>query len=345
MSQPSGANISRKKQILDIPGRICLFGDKVDLIGKPVIAATLNKFMHFKISQRDDKMVHLSSREYPGEDETFSIDDNGSIMKFDNHLRFWHACLKVLLDHGFKFDQGFTIQAWTDLPIGAGLSTSAASSVGFISALNVLFGLKLTGMQIAEYAYNAEHDVLGIMCGRMDQYSIANGGISFIETGDIPRVTRINVNKNLPLVLADSCEAREAKRVLNHTKLQIEQGNEQFLRALDTVHHTVIEARKHLENGCDLHALGNLMNAHQKQENIMSASTDKLNSLCKIALDNGALGAKQMGAGGGGCMLALCPDSLVQGEVVKAINSAGGKAEAITISNVVVNRGTVINHG
>jgi galactokinase len=59
----------------DVPGRICLYGDKIDLIGKPVIAATISKFLHFDMNTRDDGIIHLFSKDYPEEEESFSISD------------------------------------------------------------------------------------------------------------------------------------------------------------------------------------------------------------------------------------------------------------------------------
>ena len=316
---------------LEIPGRICLYGDKVDLLGKPVIAATINKFMHFTMETRDDKIIHFVSKEFPDEEESFSIGNKANAFRYGNHMKYWHACLKSLessIDNG-KIT-GFTASVSTDIPIGAGLSTSAAFSVGFITGLNELFGLNLGRAEIAEHAYNAEHNILGIMCGRMDQYSIAFGGITFISTGDKPRVDVLNV-KCLPLVVADSCEPREAKKVLNRVKQELENKNPVYHGAFYIIHKGVIEGRKHLEDGCDLKRLGELMNTQQKQENVIGAATAKLNLLCKVAIENGAFGAKQMGAGGGGCMLAICPDASTQKIVANAINNAGGRAEIMGI--------------
>jgi mevalonate kinase len=318
----------------DIPGRICLFGDKIDLAGKPVIAATITKFLHFDMNVRDDGLASFFSKDYPDEAETFPIDDVDRCYacEQDTHLRYWHACLKSLSDY---IDdgriRGFDASVGTvDLPIGAGLSTSAAVSVGFISGLNQLFGLDLTRDQIAEHAYEAEHDILGIMCGRMDQYSIAHGGVTFIATGDQPRVDVLNVNC-IPLVIGDSCEPREAKKVLNRVKQELQNGNPVYLDAFDAVHGIVLEGRAQLENGCDLQRLGELMTLQQAQENVIGAATDKLNYLCQVAIDSGATGAKQMGAGGGGCMLAVCPDVATQEAVAEALNAAGGRAEPANV--------------
>ncbi|MHA1684571.1 MAG: mevalonate kinase family protein [Promethearchaeota archaeon] len=320
-----------KRVKFKIPGRICLFGDKIDLLGKPVIAATIEKFMMFEFETRDDGIIHFSSKEYPEEEETFSISDAGALFNYDVHLKYWHACLKSL--NHFLMDgkiQGFNATVSTDIPIGAGLSTSAAVSVGFLRGLNELFDLGLDSKDIAEHAYDAEHNILGIMCGRMDQYSISFGGVTFISTGDEPSVDVLNVDC-IPLVIGDSCEPREAKKVLNRVKKKVEEGDEVYLAAFQKIHDVVIAGKFQLENGCDLVRLGELMTMQQEQENVLGAATEKINRMCRVAIENGALGAKQMGAGGGGCMLACCPDQETQERVAKALNETGGKAEIVDL--------------
>ena len=66
------------------------------------------------------------------------------------------------------------------------------------------------------------------------------------------------------------------------------------------------------------------MDIQQQQEVKLKAETDKIMKLCEVSKEAGAYGAKQMGAGGGGCMLAIAPNK--QAEVAKAIEDAGGRA-------------------
>ena len=73
------------------------------------------------------------------------------------------------------------------------------------------------------------------------------------------------------------------------------------------------------------------MNKQQEQEIILKAETEKILKLCEASIEAGALGAKQMGAGGGGCMLAICPGK--QKEVAEAIEEAGGRAWIFDIFN------------
>jgi len=208
------------------------------------------------------------------------------------------------------------------IPIGAGLSSSAAISVAFAKGLNKMFKLGLSRADVAELAYRAEHDDLCISCGRMDQYAIAYGGVTFIETGESPKVTKLPIRK-LPIVVGDSQELRQAKVILNRIREQITAKDQTVLNAFDSVSQGVLEGRDALVAG-DFEKVGKLMCQQQRTENVLQAATPKLNAMCKAAVKVGALGAKQMGAGGGGCMLAICPGK--QKQVARAIEEAGGRA-------------------
>jgi mevalonate kinase len=95
-----------------------------------------------------------------------------------------------------------------------------------------------------------------------------------------------------------------------------------LLDAFEKIENYLEEGSQALERG-DLARVGELMNAQMEQENRIGAATARLNELCVAALKGGALGAKLMGAGGGGCMVALCSKDK-QDSVCAAMKDAGG---------------------
>jgi len=301
---------------INAPGRICLFGDKVDLLGRPVIAMAISCTLELSMTKRDDNIAVLISRNLDGAPVEFDLDH---IPDDDHPLKYWYGILNRLRD---RIPGGFEAVLDSQIPIGAGLSSSAAISVAFSKGLNELFDLGLTADEIAEVSYRSEHDDLCISCGRMDQYAIAHGGITFIETGEQPRVTKLPIHE-LPVVVGDSQEERQAKVILNRIREQIDAQDPTVLDAFDVVYQGVMEGRDALVAG-DYERVGQLMCQQQRMENILQAATPKLNAMCKAAVEAGALGAKQMGAGGGGCMLAICPGK--QEEVARAIEEIGGRA-------------------
>lgn len=310
------------KIALKIPGRICILGDKVDLLGKPVIAMAINLMMKINYEKRADGLIEYYSHDTK-ERIKFKIDESPP---HDNDLNYWSVLYERLKD---KIDKGFYIDVKSDIPIGCGLSTSAALSVGFLRVLNEAFDLSLPNSQIAELAYLGENHDLGIQCGRMDQYSIAYGGVTFIYTDENPRVELLDI-KNLPIVVGDSMEERKAASVLNRVKKQIKEKDPATLAAFKVIEECVYQGKNALLKS-DFKKLGELMNKQQEQEIILKAETEKILKLCEASIEAGALGAKQMGAGGGGCMLAICPGK--QKEVAKAIEEAGGRAWIFDIFN------------
>ena len=311
-----------KEISLEIPGRICIVGDKVDLLGKPVIAMAINLMMRFSYKPRSDDTIEFYSYN-TNERIHFTLEETPP-------KNIDLAYLSVLFDRlKSKIDHGFYLDVLSDIPIGGGLSTSAALSVGFLKIMSEAFTLNLNNDEIAELAYLGENHDLGIQCGRMDQYSIAHGGITFIHTDENPQVEQLRI-KNLPIVVGDSVEVREAASVLNRIKRQIQEKDETTLKAFKEIEKCVTQCKTALLNN-DYQKLGMCMEIQQQQEILLGATTPKILKLCEAAKSAGALGAKQMGAGGGGCMLAIAPGR--QNEVVKAIERVGGRAWIFDIYN------------
>ncbi len=313
----------KDKVSVKIPGRICLMGDKVDLLEKPVIGMAIDLMMTVNYESRNDDVIEFYSYN-TSERMKFNIGDSPPR---DIDLAYWSVLYDRLKEH---INQGFNLEVKSDIPIGAGLSTSAAVSIGFIKAIKEAYDLELNTADIAELAYLGENHDLGIMCGRLDQYTIAYGGVVFIRTDyQNPGVEPINI-KNMPIVVGNSMEERKAASVLNSVKTQIKEKDPATLAAFKVIEDCVYQGKKALLKG-DFKKLGELMNKQQEQEITLKAETEKILNLCEASIEAGALGAKQMGAGGGGCMLALCPGK--QKEVAQAIEVAGGKAWIFDIFN------------
>ena len=298
-----------------VPGRICLMGDKVDLLGKPVIGMAINLMMTIKYEEKKDNIIEFYSKNTK-ERTKFKL---GESPPLNIDLSYWSVLYERLKRYIRK---GFSMEVDSDIPIGAGLSTSAALSIGFIKAIDQAYDLKLSNKEIAEMAYLGENYDLNIQCGRLDQYTETYGGIVFIQTDEEPSVEYLNVDE-LPIVVGDSMEERKASSILNRIKKQIKEKDTITLEAFNVIENCVYEGRDALLKR-DYKKLGEFMNIQQEQEAILKADTKKIVELCNASKTAGALGAKQMGAGGGGCMVAIAPGK--QKEVVSAINKAGGRA-------------------
>ena len=302
------------KVSVKVPGRICLMGDKVDLLGRPVIGMAINLMMTINYQERTDKVIEFFSHNTK-ERIKFKI---GESPPLNIDLAYWSVLYERLKNH---IKNGFYIDVNSDIPIGAGLSTSAALSIGFIKALNQALSLNLSNTNIAELAYLGENHDLNIQCGRLDQYTEAFGGVVFIHTDENPRVEHLEVEE-LPVVVGNSMEKRKASFILNRVKKNIQEKDPITLKAFKVIETCVYQAKDAILQK-DFKKLGELMDKQQEQEAILKTDTPKIVKLCKAAKDAGALGAKQMGAGGGGCMVAIAPGN--QKEVALSINNVGGR--------------------
>jgi len=203
----------RTKGSVKVPGRICLMGDKVDLLGKPVIGMAINLMMTINYEVRKDKVIEFFSHN-TNERVKFKIGENAPL---NIDLAYWSVLYERLKNY---IKNGFYIEVNSDIPIGAGLSTSAALSIGFIKVLNQALNLKLSNGNIAELAYLGENHDLNIQCGRLDQYTEAFGGVVFIHTDENPKVEHLEVEK-LPVVVGNSMEERRSSVILNRIKKKI----------------------------------------------------------------------------------------------------------------------------
>jgi galactokinase len=151
----------KKELFLEIPGRICIIGDKVDLLEKPVIAMAINLMMKFYYKSRSNDTIEFYSRD-TNERIKFNLQDSPP-RNID--LAYWSVLYERIKN---KITYGFYLEVESDIPICVGLSTSAALSVGFLKIMSEAFSLNLSNNEIAELAYLGENTDLGIQCGRMD---------------------------------------------------------------------------------------------------------------------------------------------------------------------------------
>lgn len=302
------------------PGRICLLGDNADLIEKPALAAAISAFLTVRLTKRADRQVILVGSDL-GLRESFPLDGPCAL---EGRLKYLKAVHRRLASH---VKCGYEAVVSSQIPISAGLSSSTALCIGFIRALALAFDFTLSAGEVAELSYSIEKDDLDIECGRMDQYAIAFGGVTYIQTGDQAGVEKLKV-RSLPIVVADTREAHDTRQLQKWLRRRIAEREPLLIGSLARVVDIVEKGRVALAAN-DLPTLGRLMSEQQVEENLMGTATERLRAFCRVALQAGALGAKQMGAGGGGCMIALCPGRVAP--VQRALEAAGGQAWAFDI--------------
>ncbi len=149
------------------PGRINIIGEHTDYNLGYVLPAAINLRINFLASTRNDDQVCLWAEDFKQE-EKFSLSEfsYSEKNKWANYIKgiFW-----VLKEEGFRLG-GINGLVWGDVPLEAGLSSSAALEVSVIKALTNLFFIELPPERLARLAQKAENDFVGVKCGLMDQF-------------------------------------------------------------------------------------------------------------------------------------------------------------------------------
>ncbi len=157
------------------PGRLCLIGAHVDHSGGHVITIALEKgTVVLSRKAESGPWKFLSATE--GMIALPELPEEGGSAGWADYVI---GVIKFLgREKGISFENPLEIAVHGDLPVGAGLSSSASLSVASVLSLACLAGFRLSAKEMADVAYKAEHDFKGVACGIQDQYSV-----SFAEYG------------------------------------------------------------------------------------------------------------------------------------------------------------------
>ncbi len=338
---------------IQVPARICFYGDHQDYLDLPVIAGAIDRFIHLWAIPNPKKEFVLELKDL-GQEFSIVLNDDLAVVEPGD---FFRSGMAVLKQHGYVFEEGYFIEISGNIPVNAGLSSSSALLVAWIRFLVTINGKadEVSDFQIGRWAFDAEVKFFNSPGGLMDQYTIAQKGLLFIDTksGKSERLVG-NMGK---LLVAESGLAKKTLLVLKNANVfakkavaSVKQAHPEFNLAeavlgdyqrygqfvpadfqdhwYATIHnyHITLQAKAELEKERpDLQKLGNLMNQHQQilQERIQNTPMEmaKMMDAARMA---GAIGAKTIGSGGGGCMVAMVPENKITA-VKKAFLATGAK--------------------
>lgn len=345
------------------PGRICFFGDHQDYLGLPVIAATIDRYIYLEASPKEQKTLTIELLDL-NQQETISLEEDFSILTPRDYFR---SALRVLKRAGIILQQGYHVKMYGDIPIEAGLSSSSAMVVAWIRLLLKLAqpNHQFSDEQIAQWSYAAEVLEFNEPGGLMDQYTIALGGMVYLNTisGNHQRLTApwesiiigdSGIKKSTLSVLSQAKEnALEALAIVKgHTPSFLLEKAEKatYLQTVDllpsalrpywyaAIHNYLItqDALSLFKQAeIEMNRVGQLIDAHQSilQHQIKNTPSPMI-KMMEAATANGAHGTKIVGSGGGGCFVALCPKDQAN-KVIQAIEKAGARqAFAVNITSV-----------
>ena len=291
--------------------------------GGAVLSSTIDRYAYCTLIERTDDSINVKSLDY---DIVTSYHVNDEL-QYDGKLDLVKAAIKVL-----KVKNGFNLFLHSDAPPGSGLGTSSALVVALVGAFKHWLKLPLTDYDIAELAYHIERKEAGIKGGKQDQYAATFGGFNFIEflgktTIVNPLRIRMDTLSELEyrLMLCYTGKARLSAGIIEDQAKGYIQRKDDVVHALDETKKLAISMKNALLLG-KLNEFGLLLHEGWgcKKRFSNKVTDTRIDELYEVARQNGAIGGKLLGAGGGGYLLFLCEFDKWH-IVAEKLEKAGGK--------------------
>jgi len=308
--------------------------DHMDWNWGPVIAYATDAFRSYaRVRLKTDDEVSVRSYEPYNVEDRYGL--KAPLPYLGGDLDYVRAVINAFRKMGYSL-QGMDIALKTTIPVGTGLSSSAALCVSVTHAISAACGFKLGPVELANLAYVAEAKEVKTGCGQMDPHSSAQGSLCYIDCSTEPprRIERLELKKAFPIVIGDTGVPRKASRVLHWLGKKVREKDPDMLEGVRKITGLVNEAWLELKKpDWSPQRIGGYMNENQRLlREYLRVSTFEIEELIYAALKAGALGAKLTGAGGGGCIIAFT-SSEDQSRVAKLIEEAGGSVYLTDIAN------------
>ena len=190
--------------------------------------------------------------------------------------------------------------------MGAGLGSSAAFAVAIIRAFNNFLNLSMDNKSVNQIAYECEKLSHGSPSG-VDNNMATYGIPMLYSKNNLKPVKSIDLDKFLPLIIAVSSHRSSTKEQILGVKLRFDQSPVLYEKIFCQIDELSKSGSEALIKG-DYKTLGMLMNICHGLLNAIEVSSPEIEDMIDTARSHGAIGAKLTGAGGGGAIIALCPD-------------------------------------
>lgn len=175
---------SLKEIVAEAHGRVNLIGEHTDYNGGWVLPTTIPQKTTVRLTPRKDSIVRASSTKSSGDLGPESTYVLGQEKLTNSWIDYLQGITKILKSEGHVIS-GFDVHVDSTVPVGSGLSSSAALEISFLKALRQAFDLKLTDVQLAKIGQRTENEFVGARVGIMDQMAcaLANAGEAlFLDT-------------------------------------------------------------------------------------------------------------------------------------------------------------------
>jgi galactokinase len=335
------------------PGRINIIGEHVDYNDGYVLPAAINKYVCIAISPNKNSSCKIVAKDL---NEVFEFDLKDTLVS--NSIMWINYILGVLqqLKEQKQFTNGFNAVFSSSVPIGSGLSSSAAVECGFAYAFNKIFDLGLTKEEIALIGQKSEHTFVGVNCGIMDQFASVFGKKNKVIKLDCNTLEyeyhKADFKKYSLLLLDSNVKHTHLTSGYNDRRNEVEQGlaiikqhfpevktfrnctstmvldlKEQLGETIFKRCHFVVKEIQRVQDAVNaiensaFRTLGQLMTeTHHGLSQEYEVSCEEIDFLVDaVQHEKSVLGARMMGGGFGGCSINLVEKGS-ENELIKKIS-------------------------
>jgi galactokinase len=340
------------------PGRVNLIGEHTDYNNGFVMPAAINKAIYMAVSRRDDDLIHIVSQDL----DLSYLGDTANVAPSSLHWPdYILGVVQQIQGLGYKVG-GFNCVFGGDIPLGAGMSSSAALECATAFSLNELFGLKMDPLTMVKLSQKAENEFVGVKCGIMDQFASMFGRRNHVIRLDCQsleyeyapfntdgiRIVLLDTNVKHSLASSEyntrrqQCEAGVALIRAHYPEVRslrdatLEMLDRHVAPADPLVYQRcqyvveenlrLLAASEDLKKG-DIEAFGQKMFAtHEGLSRKYAVSCPELDFLVEQVKGRpGVIGARMMGGGFGGCTINLVREAVID-ELVADLTPAYAKA-------------------
>jgi galactokinase len=362
--------------IVRSPGRVNIIGEHTDYNDGFVLPAAIDKHILVAVAKREDATISLFSKEF---NEAFEIELKDLKPADTQWANYILGVVAQFLKHNHTVS-GFNLMIDGDVPIGAGMSSSAAIECATAFALNELFQLNIDKLDMVKMAQKAEHEYAGVKVGIMDMFASMFGKADSVirldcrsleykyEPFKLEGIKIVLLNTNVKHSLSSSeynvrrqqCEEgvalvkKKYPNVINLRDVTLAMLDETVAPVNPLIYKRckyVVEENQRLLDACEALERGDIATLGQKMYGSHKGLSVEYEVSCKeldflvdqVRNNPNVLGARMMGGGFGGCTINLVKEEAID-ELVKELSVAYTDAmnKTLTAYIAVINPGTSI---
>ncbi|MGC9517407.1 MAG: mevalonate kinase [Methanomicrobiales archaeon] len=302
------------------PGKVILFGEHAVVYGKPAIAVAIDKRAIVTIKKNKEDVISVNIDKLGVHADINPLNYTISLKRGESGiLKYVIESLKMVHD-----GSPITVDIDLEIPIGAGLGSSAAVTVATLSAASKYNDNKISLEKISKYAHQVELNVQKSASPIDTTISTYGGAVYLSENAE--EIKSIDIPLNFPLIISYTPRRGNTGELVEKVKIRKElypQIINPLIDSMGILTNTALESILRE----DYATVAELMNINHGFLDSLGVNTQELSNMVYTARKAGALGSKITGAGGGGSIVAYCPEN--HSKVLSALQNI---EDAITVN-------------